>query len=227
MSESVVHRISGWRRFALWPLSLLLKGWSATIRISLPPEDEQLLRDTSVPSVIVFWHNRLFMVANVYRRFRRSRHLCGLVSPSRDGAWLAAFLSLMGVASVRGSSSGRTIGATRELVDKLSAGYDIAITPDGPLGPRYEFKEGAVCVARRAGAPILLVSGWVDSAWCLRSWDGFVLPRPFAVAHLRARIVHDSASLRHDDDRSAAAKLRTQLLKLGNDFDRSTSQNTR
>ena len=221
MSESVVHRISGWRRLALWPLSLLIKVWSATVRISLPPEDEQLLRDTAVPSVIVFWHNRLFMAASVYRRFRRSRQVCGLVSPSRDGAWLAAFFSLMGVASVRGSSSGRAIGATRELVKKLGEGYDIAITPDGPRGPRYEFKEGAARVARQAGAPMLLVSGSVDHAWRLRSWDGFVLPRPFAVAHLRARIYHDLASLGCDDDPAVATKLKTELLKLGNDIEHS------
>ena len=159
MEPEPVYEISGWRKLALWPLSILARLWGATIRFRISPRELEMLTRKDSPTVIILWHNRLFLAASVFRRFRKHRGVCGLVSASRDGAWLAAFFSLMGLGSVRGSSSQRTLESSRELMNALQSGKDIGLTPDGPRGPRYDFKKGAVRVARQSGAPIMLISG--------------------------------------------------------------------
>ena len=74
-------------------------------------------------------------------------------------------------------------GADRALlgiVRTLKEGNDVAITPDGPRGPAKQFAQGAVVAANRAYAPIIPIVAHVDSAWTLSSWDGFLIPKPFA-----------------------------------------------
>jgi lysophospholipid acyltransferase (LPLAT)-like uncharacterized protein len=111
------------------------------------------------------------------------------VSASQDGAWLTAFFALAGLRTVRGSSSRMGREAAAALVEMLREGHDVGITPDGPRGPRYEVKPGAVIVARRARAPLLLVGGEFTSAWRLRSWDRFYVPVPFSRVRMRCELI--------------------------------------
>jgi lysophospholipid acyltransferase (LPLAT)-like uncharacterized protein len=85
---------------------------------------------------------------------------------------------------VRGSSSRLGREAATALVSTLRDGNDIGITPDGPRGPVYEMKPGAVIVARRAQARIVLIGMDFESSLRLPSWDGFYLPRPFSRVHM-------------------------------------------
>ena len=117
MKTKTIHQISGWRRLVLWPLCLLLRLWSATIRVKVSPEELEIITRKDAPTIIITWHNRVFLVASVSKRFRKHRPISHLISASRDGAWLAAFFSLMGLVVVRGSSSQRTFGATRAQPD--------------------------------------------------------------------------------------------------------------
>ena len=217
LGEDGIARITGWRRLVLWPLSIIARLWCASIRIRMSPRDAELLSSTQKPIVIILWHNRLFMAADIYRRFRRDRRVTGLVSTSRDGAWLAAFFDLMGVGSVRGSSSKRSLGATRELLNRLEAGSDIALTPDGPRGPCYKFRQGALRIAKRADSPIMLVSGSMDRYWRLKSWDGFYLPRPFSTVDVRVAYFDRFTTLGTSTDEEAAEFLRAELLRLTRD----------
>jgi lysophospholipid acyltransferase (LPLAT)-like uncharacterized protein len=65
-------------------------------------------------------------------------------------------------------------------VRALREGNDVAITPDGPRGPRHKFAPGAAIAANRAKAPIIPTVAHVDRYWQLGTWDGFVIPKPFA-----------------------------------------------
>ena len=67
-----------------------------------------------------------------------------------------------------------------EAVQVLKRGADMAITPDGPRGPRHSFAAGALVLAYRAGVPVVSLVAHVDRKWQLRSWDGFEIPKPFA-----------------------------------------------
>jgi len=186
---------------AVWPLAALVRLWAMSIRVRIPPEDQRALDAFTGPVVFALWHNRLFMAADMHRRIRPGRHLYSLISASRDGAWLAAFFDACGVSAVRGSSSRMAREAVKALIDVVSAGYDGGITPDGPRGPMYEVKPGALVVARRTGAPVILVGLDFGSSWRLASWDGFYLPVPFSRAD--ARMVRFEAG--ENDHRSEGA----------------------
>jgi lysophospholipid acyltransferase (LPLAT)-like uncharacterized protein len=201
----------------LLPLGLLIRLWGLTLRFEVSPESERCLRKIDEPVAFVLWHNRLFLVSEIFRRYRERRPIYGLVSASKDGAWLAAFFSLVGIRSVRGSSSRLGREAVTALVDVMRAGNDIGITPDGPRGPIYDFKAGALIVSRRTKTPILLLGGEYSGAWQLKSWDRFYLPKPFSTVRLECRLVR--AEELNDRDRSAAS-LSAQLLEMNPDRER-------
>jgi lysophospholipid acyltransferase (LPLAT)-like uncharacterized protein len=211
MSEpkaDIIH-LSAWRRAALWPLALLMRAWCASLRFEITPESRAAIQSPEGAVVFVMWHNRLFVIGEVYRRYRRPRPMYGLISASGDGAWLAAFFSLLGIRAVRGSSSRHGREAAAALLDVLRRDAAIGVTPDGPRGPCYALKPGALTVARHARAPILFLGAAFTRARRLRSWDGFYIPAPFS----RVRIACTRAepgSLAEDEAgvREAAARLR-------------------
>ena len=108
------------------------------------------------------------------------RRLATLVSASKDGAFLARFMEHHGVLPVRGSTSRRGPQALLEIARVARQGYDLAVTPDGPRGPKYEVQPGVVQLARVTGLPIVPVSAQIHSKKELESWDAFQVPLPFA-----------------------------------------------
>jgi len=126
----------------------------------------------------------------MYRYFnlrrRRTAGLAALVSASKDGAFLAAVLERFGVQPVRGSSSRRGPQALLELTTWAERGYDLAITPDGPRGPRYVVQEGAMSLAQVTGLPVVPVSYHLSRKIQLKSWDRFQIPLPFALCEVTA-----------------------------------------
>lgn len=209
-----MHEIAGWRRALLWPLSLLLRAWGRTLRFETSPDDLRNYTKKDEPVAIVLWHNRLFLAAEIVRRFRGGRPAYALVSASQDGAWLTAFFALAGLGTVRGSSSRLGREAAMALVDTLRAGHDVGITPDGPRGPLYEMKPGAVIVARRTRAPILLVGAEFASAWRVRSWDRFRVPKPFSRVRMRCEVILPDQLADRD---AGLALLRDRLLAINPD----------
>ena len=214
MRNAPVREIMGWRRALLWPFGLLLRLWGRSLRFDTTTADFAAYTKKDQPVAIVLWHNRLFLAAEIVRRYRGGRPAYALVSASQDGAWLAAFFSLVGLATVRGSSSRLGREAATALVETLRAGYDIGITPDGPRGPCYELKPGGVIVARRTRAPLLLIGAEFQSAWRLRSWDRFYLPKPFSRVRMRCELIAADQLA----DRDAALRLlQDRLLALNPD----------
>ncbi|HTJ79320.1 MAG TPA: lysophospholipid acyltransferase family protein [Rariglobus sp.] len=183
----VVHALSGWRYLVLLPLAMILRAWTLSLKIEFSPLTRHQLGDIQQPVIFVLWHNRLFTAAEMFRRHGRNREVYGLVSTSRDGAWLEAFFSLAGIRSVRGSSHKRGREAALGLVEVLRAGHDVGITPDGPRGPLYQFKPGGTVIARRTGSPMVLLGSAYEGAWQVPSWDRFYLPHPFS----RVRVAYD------------------------------------
>jgi lysophospholipid acyltransferase (LPLAT)-like uncharacterized protein len=185
-----------------------------TLRMAFPPEELRNITLLGEPVIFVLWHNRLFVAAEVVRRFRGGHPLYGLVSASRDGAWLEAFFSIAGLKAVRGSSSKLGREAATALVEELRDGNDVGITPDGPRGPVYEMKPGALIVARRARARVMLVGMDYESSWRLPSWDGFHVPKPFSRVHMRCLAV-EAGEL--DDRDEAARQLGGRLAEINPD----------
>jgi len=136
----------------------------------------------SQPVIFCLWHNRLAISMVVHRRYPRK--LAALVSASKDGALLAAVLGAFGVEQVRGSSSRRGPQALLEMASLAELGYDLAVTPDGPRGPRYVVQMGVIALAQVTGLPIIPVT--CNTRWKLsaKSWDRFQIPLPFARCEL-------------------------------------------
>jgi lysophospholipid acyltransferase (LPLAT)-like uncharacterized protein len=156
-----------------------------TFRIRVEDRAGILARRPEAPLLWAFWHNRIFAMPAVYRRFLGDRSGAVLTSASRDGAVIAATMRCFGVASVRGSSSKRGALAMQEMAEWVKAGYDIVFTPDGPRGPRYRLAPGLIRLSQITGAAILPIRIEYDNAWVFRkSWDRFRLPKPFSVVRV-------------------------------------------
>jgi lysophospholipid acyltransferase (LPLAT)-like uncharacterized protein len=92
------------------------------------------------------------------------------------------------------------------LTRVLEAGGELAITPDGPRGPAKSIAPGVGIVARRAGVPVVAAAASASSAWRLKSWDKFMIPRPFAKVHVAySDAVHITTSDVATDERLRAA----------------------
>jgi lysophospholipid acyltransferase (LPLAT)-like uncharacterized protein len=89
-------------------------------------------------------------------------------------------MASLGMGSVRGSSSRRGSTALRELTEKLEIGHDLAITPDGPRGPKYSLGPGVVFLAQKTGFRILPLHARYHRAFHLKTWDSFAIPWPFS-----------------------------------------------
>lgn len=174
-----------------------MRGWIATLRVTMDKRSLTELQRVDGPKLFVLWHNRLFIAGHIARGYRDDRPLHALISTSNDGAWLTAFFETMGLRAVRGSSSRGGREAVTELVHVLREGNDAGITPDGPRGPIYRAKAGALVVARRSGASIILLGIGYESAWRLSSWDRFMLPRPFSRVHI---VVHPFQLIAEGDE---------------------------
>ena len=135
------------------------------------------------PSVIAFWHGSMLLGWFLHRPQNKSR-VAALVSQSEDGEILSSTLERWGYTMIRGSSHVGGKEAMQLMVDAVSEGNSLCITPDGPTGPRHEMKMGAVRAAQRAGVPLFLVGIAVKEKKQLNSWDGFEIPMPFTTVNV-------------------------------------------
>jgi lysophospholipid acyltransferase (LPLAT)-like uncharacterized protein len=167
---------------AAWIGAALMRALFATLRLRLHDPHGFLSDPPPQPVIYAFWHNRILAITAAFLRVypRGRRGVLVLTSASKDGMWLGELAGHLGMGSVRGSSSRRGATAMRELLDRVAEGYDIAITPDGPRGPRYEMGSGLVYLAQKAGLPVIPCHARFHGAIRLKTWDRFAIPRPFA-----------------------------------------------
>lgn len=159
----------------------LLDALLGSTRFVAEGEDNFLrYRKAGQPVIFVLWHGRLLPLS--YRH--RGQGIVTLVSRSADGEYLARILEHWGFVPARGSSNRGGTTALRELVRHARAGRSLAITPDGPRGPRQKLKPGVLLAAQLTGAPLVPVAAAASRGWWLGKWDRFLVPRPFARIHV-------------------------------------------
>lgn len=130
--------------------------------------------------IYVFWHDRIFLTTYWWR----NRRIVVMTSRSFDGEYIARFIQRFGYGAVRGSSTRGGLGAVIGMARLMRAGCTTAFTIDGPKGPRYVAKMGAVLLAKKTGQPIVPVTMALKRFWTLPSWDLLQIPKPFT----RARV---------------------------------------
>ena len=170
-------------RPARWLIAVgfrVLQLWVRTLRYEIDDRADVIGKPADQTYIGALWHNRLLIFPFVLRRFFSNRHGAALISASRDGDLLADAITRFGFDVVRGSSSRLGASAILQLTDVLASGRDVVITPDGPRGPAYELGPGIILLAQKSGSAVLPVNMEYSSCWRLKSWDRFILPRPFA-----------------------------------------------
>jgi lysophospholipid acyltransferase (LPLAT)-like uncharacterized protein len=139
-------------------------------------EYPEQLRAAGKPVIFTLWHGHLLPLLMRHRY----ENVSILISEHRDGEIIARIAERIGYRTVRGSSSRGGERALLGLARVLQEGGDIAVTPDGPRGPARQFAPGALVAAQRGGGTILPIAASASRAWRLRSWDRFLIPKPFA-----------------------------------------------
>ena len=129
--------------------------------------------------VYAFWHDQMLPLV----RFHRREGAVVLVSEHADGEYIARVLDAQGFRTARGSSTRGGARGLRGLVKAAREGRDLAVTPDGPRGPRHTFKEGVLVAAQLTGHPVVPIGVAAHPAWRLDSWDRFMIPKPFSRIH--------------------------------------------
>ncbi|MCR4414780.1 MAG: lysophospholipid acyltransferase family protein [Thermoguttaceae bacterium] len=152
-----------------------IRAWMGTVRHRVISADQR--RHPTDPAVerfiYAFWHESLLAPAKIKTRVKV------LVSQSADGEFIALVCKHLGIGVVRGST---TRGGAKGLLDLLREGRDahLAITPDGPRGPRRQVKPGVAFLASHTGLPVVPVGVGFTRAWRAGSWDRFAIPHPFS-----------------------------------------------
>lgn len=195
-----IFRLRGWQWALFWPAAVCLGVYLRSLRMHLHPEEAARFRETAAPRVLVTWHNRSLLAPEIARRFFPPHSVACLISPSRKAAWQVAFYERMRMIVIRGSSSRRGIAAMRESVAALRSGLDMAISPDGPIGPLYEIKRGAVTLARMSASPVIFIVPNARCALRLRTWDRHLIPLPFSRVEVRMAFALAPAASKNDTD---------------------------
>jgi len=171
-----------------WLLRVLVSLIGVTLRWQIEDPSGVLANPPQTPCIFAFWHNRIFLLPYLFRKYWHSRQrerVAVLVSASKDGEKLAQVLSKFNLICVRGSSSRRGKEALRELARLVEEGYDVGITPDGPRGPKYHCHDGVISLSQLTQSPIIPLSYNLSRKITVNSWDNFMIPWPFARATLR------------------------------------------
>ncbi len=170
-------------RPARWLIAVgfrLLQLWARTLRYEIEDGAGIVGKPIAENYIGALWHNRLLLFPFVLRRFLFNRHGAALISASRDGELLADAIKRFDYDVVRGSSSRLGARAILQLSEMIASGHDVVITPDGPRGPAYELGPGIIFLAQKSGAAVLPVNMEYSSCWRIKSWDRFIIPRPFS-----------------------------------------------
>jgi lysophospholipid acyltransferase (LPLAT)-like uncharacterized protein len=158
----------------------LVWRWSPVVRVIGAEHIAAAL--ARAPSFIpVYWHQHtVFCVKHLLDHRAEGLKLGFLISPSVDGELAAMVVRNMGGEVIRGSSSHTGARALRDYYQALAHdGVSPAITPDGPRGPPWKFKPGAVLLAQLSGRPMIPLSYAASGAWKIK-WDRFIIPYPLA-----------------------------------------------
>ena len=203
-------KITGWR--ARWLIAVgfrLLQIWARTLRYEIDDRLGVVGKPINENYIAALWHNRLLLISYVLKRFTPHRPGAGLISASRDGDLVTDLTERFGFDVVRGSSSRLGASAILELTAVLASGRDVLITPDGPRGPPYDLGPGIIFLAQKSGAAVVPINMEYSAYWRVKSWDKFILPRPFSKVRVIFGQPHHVKSTSTDDE-FEAERLRLQ-----------------
>jgi lysophospholipid acyltransferase (LPLAT)-like uncharacterized protein len=168
----------------------LVRCWIGTLRYCyqpLGPNVDPHRPEMNQRVIYAFWHENLLLLAYQYGR----PDIYVLISTHADGQLITEIAERLGFRTVRGSATRGGVKAVREMIARAGQSAHLAITPDGPRGPRREVQMGVVYLAAQTGLPIVPIGISFDRPWRANSWDRFALPRPWSRARtVTGQLIH-------------------------------------
>ncbi len=162
--------------------SLTIKCLFRTLSIKEIPEGYSLnLERQGKYAIYAFWHAHMLLPAYV----GKNRNIKVLISQHRDGEYIAQIVQWMGYGVARGSTTRGGAKALLRMIKQIKEeSISLAITPDGPKGPRFVAQSGAILLGQKTQYPIIPVMIYLEKHWELPSWDRFCIPKPFSKARI-------------------------------------------
>jgi lysophospholipid acyltransferase (LPLAT)-like uncharacterized protein len=151
------------------------------------------------PVMFALWHGKILMLPFLYRKIRVKVKVATIISDHFDGELIAKMVEFFGFESIRGSTTRGSIKVLKESFAKIDSGYDIGITPDGPRGPKESVADGVVAISKKKKLKIVALNYRASSAWHLKSWDSFTIPKPFCTIDFYASEPFDIKNLSMDE----------------------------
>lgn len=162
------------------------------------------------PCLVAFWHGEILMNPFTYKKLLKDVKMSLMISDHFDGEMIAKSVSYFGFDTIRGSSTRGGIKALKESFKKINAGNSVAITPDGPKGPRHSVADGVVVIAQKKNLDIIVFNYTASSYWEMNSWDKFIIPKPFSRLDFYASEPFSIEGLKKDD---AKKMIKERLLQ--------------
>ncbi|HUG66899.1 MAG TPA: lysophospholipid acyltransferase family protein [Pirellulaceae bacterium] len=191
----------------------LVRGWMGTLDYQAAYYDrsvDAVYPEYREPVLCLLWHE--YLLIPLYLRGHCNTAM--LLSQHQDAELLGQAARHMGFETIRGSSTRGGAAALRKLFRKGRA-MNLAITPDGPKGPRRTVAPGAIYLASRLEIPLFVMAMGYDRPWRLNSWDRFAIPRPYSRARL---IFGPKMRMPADLDRDGIEHHRQQVERLFNEL---------
>jgi lysophospholipid acyltransferase (LPLAT)-like uncharacterized protein len=152
----------------------LFVGFTSRLEVTSPvPLTE--IRSNKKKALYAFWHNRIFYFLYLFRK----SGIAIPISTHRDGAAIARIARRFGFNVIPGSSTRGSIGVLNGILDYLARDRAVAVTPDGPRGPKYSIQDGILFASYKSKTPIRASAWYAKHVILFRSWDNFILPLPF------------------------------------------------
>jgi len=166
-------------KIGLSVLLFLLKLYARTLRFQAVYPENYKGRESG--NIFAIWHGQMLPLVLFYRY----RNTVTIVSKSKDGDIADYFLSRLGYITARGSSSkGGSESLLRAAYLMKNSSSDAAVTVDGPKGPKFSVKPGAIYLAKKTSGILVPAVCKVKYYKKFNSWDNFILPIPFSKIYI-------------------------------------------
>ena len=160
-------------------------------------------------AVFIGWHGELFINPVAYKQYRKNFNSYAVISHHFDGELIAkTFNYACKIKALRGSSRKGAKAVLIKAIKAVQNGDDVILTPDGPRGPRHKFQAGALAIAKRAGGKVVIITSKPHNFWQLKSWDKFMIPKPFSKIDIYMQVV-----LLEAYDEQEAEKIEKRMLE--------------
>jgi len=162
--------------------SITIRSLFSTMSIKEIPDGYSLnLERQGKYAIYAFWHAHMLLPAYV----GKNRNVKVLISQHRDGEYIAQIVQRLGYGVARGSTTRGGAKALLRMIKQIKKeSISLAITPDGPKGPRFVAQSGAILLGQKTQYPIIPVMIYLEKYWELPSWDRFCIPKPFSKARI-------------------------------------------